>query len=55
MRDGDPIASASAATLTVPASQPGAYRVEARLRRNGGTRLWIISNPIYLRNGSAAK
>ena len=28
---------------------PGAYRVEAALKRNGGSRGWIFSNPIYIR------
>jgi hypothetical protein len=30
-------------------SEPGVYRVEARLDAHGAERTWIVSNPIYLR------
>ena len=30
-------------------SEPGVYRVEARLDAHGAERTWILSNPIYLR------
>jgi hypothetical protein len=50
LRDGDEIASASAATeLAHDVAEPGVYRVEARLRAHGRDRTWILSNPIYLR------
>lgn len=43
--NGRPVAAADAAELEHEASEPGVYRVEARLR----DRPWIYSNPIYLR------
>jgi hypothetical protein len=46
LRDGAVVASADgAAELDFAPDGPGAYRVEARL----GGRLWIVSNPVYLR------
>jgi hypothetical protein len=40
--------------LEEPAAEPGVYRVEAHLERNGRTRTWIMSNPVYLRPPAAA-
>ena len=46
LRDGVPVASADgAAELEFDPSEPGVYRVEARI----GGRLWILSNAVYLR------
>ena len=46
LRDGAVVASAGdAAELDFQPDAPGAYRVEARI----GGRLWIVSNPVYLR------
>ena len=46
LRDGEVVASADgAAELDFEPSGPGVYRVEARI----GGRLWIVSNPVYLR------
>ena len=46
LRDGAVVASADdAAELDFAPSEPGVYRVEARL----GGRIWILSNPVYLR------
>jgi hypothetical protein len=46
LRDGAVIASADdASELDYSPSEPGVYRVEARL----GGRLWILSNAVYLR------
>lgn len=46
LRDGEVVASAeNRADLDFEPDTPGAYRVEARL----GGRLWILSNPVYLR------
>ena len=30
-------------------TEPGVYRLEARLRAHGAERTWILSNPVYLR------
>jgi hypothetical protein len=35
--------------LDVVAEEPGAYRVEALLPAYGRQRMWIISNPVYVR------
>ena len=48
-RDGAVIHTESSAELGVEISQPGAYRVEARIDR----RLWLLSNPIHLRRPAA--
>jgi hypothetical protein len=46
LRAGTLIREAAAAReLAVPVCAPGAYRLEAR--RDG--RLWLLSNPVYLR------
>lgn len=46
LRDGSVVASAEeAAELAFEPSAPGVYRAEARI----GGRLWILSNPVYLR------
>ncbi len=46
LRDGGVVASADdAAEIDFTPAEPGVYRVEARL----GGRLWILSNPVYLR------
>lgn len=51
LRDGAVVASAgNAAEIDFQASEPGVYRVEARL----GGRLWIVSNAVYLRAPSDA-
>jgi hypothetical protein len=45
-RDGAPILTAAATTrLEHPVAAPGAYRAEARI----AGRLWLLSNPVYLR------
>jgi hypothetical protein len=50
-RDGTVIHAERSAELGVEIGDPGAYRVEARI--NG--RLWLLSNPIHLRQGPAAR
>ena len=45
VRDGGAIHSEPAARLDLEVSEPGAYRVEARV--NG--RFWLLSNPVHLR------
>lgn len=50
VRDGELVSSDPGATeLERRVSEPGVYRVEARLDAFGRERTWIISNPIYLR------
>jgi hypothetical protein len=48
LRDGERVASCVGASLDYEASRPGVYRVEARF----GGRVWILSNPIYLRRAA---
>jgi hypothetical protein len=49
LRDGREIAGATGHTLEAEVEEPGVYRVEARRRKHGRERTWILSNPIYLR------
>jgi hypothetical protein len=49
LRDGEVVARAHGAELAHAVSEPGVYRVEARLETFGAERTWILSNPIYLR------
>jgi hypothetical protein len=49
LRDGAELASSAAPALVCRVSEPGVYRVEARVEAFGAERTWILSNPIYLR------
>jgi hypothetical protein len=49
LRDGHLLAHAQAASLSVPAEGPGAYRAEVAISVRGQWRPWIFSNPIYVR------
>jgi len=49
IRDGEEIADERGAELELEATEPGVYRVEARLTVDGREQRWILSNPIYLR------
>jgi hypothetical protein len=49
LRDGRRIDEAQAATLDLPIAERGAYRIEARI----DGRLWLLSNPIHLRQRAA--
>ena len=53
LRDGDEIAAGVGQALDAEVEAPGVYRVEALRRSKGRERTWILSNPIYLRNGSS--
>ena len=54
LRDGTEVERLAEATeLSSPAPQAGVYRLEARLEAGGRARTWIISNPLYLRDGGA--
>lgn len=45
IRDGEPVHAERAVRLDLDISQPGAYRVEARVEG----RFWLLSNPVHLR------
>jgi hypothetical protein len=49
LRDGALAAELQGTSLDHMAKLPGAYRLEARLQADGRERVWIVSNPIYLR------
>jgi hypothetical protein len=49
LADGKPCSRAEGRTLDVPVAGPGIYRVEASLKVAGEDRVWILSNPIYIR------
>jgi hypothetical protein len=49
LRNGQEVASREAPALVQRVSEPGVYRVEARLERGGRERTWVLSNPLYLR------
>jgi hypothetical protein len=53
LRDGREIAAGVGRTLEAEVDAPGVYRAEALRRSRGRERTWILSNPIYLRNGSS--
>jgi hypothetical protein len=47
-RDGATIVSRHAAGLDHQVTEPGVYRLEARLAARGRMRTWVMSNPLYL-------
>ncbi|HET8755211.1 MAG TPA: hypothetical protein VFM58_04340, partial [Solirubrobacteraceae bacterium] len=49
LREGAGVAAATGDRLSHAASEPGAYRIEARVDAYGGERTWLVSNPVYLR------
>ena len=49
LRGGAPVAETHGSGLEYRASDPGPYRVEAWRHAVGAERLWILSNPVYLR------
>jgi hypothetical protein len=51
LRDGVEVASGQGEKLEHEVEEPGVYRVEAYRRAKGRERTWILSNPIYLRDG----
>jgi hypothetical protein len=51
LRDGVEVAGVEGDELEHPVEEPGVYRVEAYRRSKGRERTWILSNPIYLRDG----
>jgi hypothetical protein len=49
LRDGAPVQEAEGHRLEHRIDQDGAYRVEARLADDERGRLWLVSNPVYVR------
>lgn len=54
LHGGVPVAEAVGRSLEHPVAEPGAYRIEARRAVRGAERLWILTNPIYMRSQEAA-
>ena len=51
VRDGGTVAEGHGRRVARAASLPGVYRLEAALEACGARRTWVLSNPIYLREG----
>jgi hypothetical protein len=54
LRDGEVIVRSEAPEISFPAEKPGIYRIEVYLQGRSPLARdfpWIISNPIYLREG----
>jgi hypothetical protein len=49
LRDGKVVAETTGRTLDVPVVEAGNYRVEVWLRAGGEEKVWILSNPVYVR------
>jgi hypothetical protein len=52
VRDGRTLAEDESDFLDHRVGGAGVYRVEARIDEDGRERVWIVSNPIYLREAS---
>ena len=52
IRNGEVIAENEGSTLEQTVSEPGVYRVEVWLNLAGEPRPWILTSPIYVREGS---
>jgi hypothetical protein len=49
LRDGEVIVDTNARTLAHDVAEPGVYRIEGWLEVDTEDRVWIYSNPIYVR------
>jgi hypothetical protein len=49
LRDGVPVHEGAGERLEHPVEEGGCYRLEARLPEDERERLWLVSNPVYLR------
>ncbi len=49
LRNGKLVGESTGRTLTSDVKKPGNYRVEAWLRVDGEEKIWVLSNPIYVR------
>lgn len=49
LRDGRIVAERHSRRLEHVVTEPGVYRAEARITARGRERLWIVTNPIYVR------
>jgi hypothetical protein len=52
VRNGKVVMEASGRTLDVPIAEPGTYRAEVWLKIGGEEKIWILSNPVYVRAAS---
>jgi hypothetical protein len=52
LRDGEVITEATGRELNVPVTRPGNYRVEIWLTVAGEKKIWILSNPVYVRSAT---
>lgn len=50
LKDGEEIAKSHGRTFAHTPDGPGVYRLEGFLKVDGEDRIWIYSNPIYIRN-----
>ncbi len=49
LRDGDVVSESSGKTFEFDVVEAGVFRIEAWLRFLGEPRVWILSNPIYIK------
>jgi hypothetical protein len=49
LRNGKVVSEVTGRTLEVPVAEPGVYRAEAWLKVAGEDRIWVLSNPLYIR------
>jgi hypothetical protein len=54
LRDGVPVREVEGSRLEHAATTSGCYRLEARLAGDARERLWLASNPVYIRPARAA-
>lgn len=50
VRNGEVVTEAEGPSFKSPVDEPGSYRVEAWLDVAGEKRIWILSNPVYVRS-----
>jgi hypothetical protein len=55
LRDGAPLCEVEGERFERDVAEPGCYRLEARLPGDERDRLWLVSNPIYVRADRSAE
>lgn len=50
IKDGEEIAKSHGRTFSYTPERPGVYRIEGWLKVDGEDRVWVYSNPLYIRN-----
>jgi hypothetical protein len=56
VRDGRPVCERHGQEIELEVDEPGVYRVEAYLKAVGRReRLWVLSNPIYIRSEMSSR